>query len=313
MSRSYYGWAPYVSVAGRRAKAAGDLAALRGKGQAVAPVIIATRAIATTFWGRAWCDNLECYRDLAYRLERGRSYVRNGAILDLRVMPRKVTALVSGTEVYRVEIKIADVPAKHWQSICRDCTGGIDSLVDLLRGRLSEGVMERICRPDTGLFPRPAEIQFSCSCPDYASMCKHVAAALYGVGARLDEKPELLFRLRAVDESDLLGQLEAGALLATTRPDAGKILQADDMSALFGIEMASEEPAGEPVAAPATARRKLLARPKAGPGRPSEPPQPVADPTGGRRAEPARSRRKQRGVPESAIELTPDGYVKWWK
>lgn len=298
MSRSYYGWAPYVSVAGRRAKAEGDLAALRRKGKAVNPVIIATRAIATTFWGRAWCDNLEGYRDVAYRLDRGRSYIRNGAVLDLQVAPRKVTALVSGTAVYRVEIKIAEVPAKQWQSICRDCTGGIDSLVDLLRGRLSEGVMERICRQDTGLFPRPAEILFSCSCPDYASMCKHVAAALYGVGARLDEKPELLFRLRAVDESDLLGQFDALALVATTRPDAGKILEADDMSALFGIEMADDEPAAEPVTAPAAARKNVRVPPKAGQGVPREP---------------AKTARKQRTASKTAIELTPDGYVKWWK
>lgn len=119
---------------------------------------IGKRAIATTFWGKAWCTNLESYRDFAYRLERGRSYVRNRAVLDLRIAPLAVTALVSGTSVYTVEVTVAAVPEKQWQSICRDCAGGIDSLVELLQGRLSDSVMERICRQGNGLFPRPSDI-----------------------------------------------------------------------------------------------------------------------------------------------------------
>jgi uncharacterized Zn finger protein len=116
--------------------------------------------------------------------------------------------------------------------------------------------MERLCRQDKGLFPRPSEIKFSCSCPDFASMCKHVAAVLYGVGARLDEEPELLFRLRAVDENDLLANLDATAPLSTTEPAAGRILQADDISALFGLEMASDD---APVASKAPPSKKARA------------------------------------------------------
>ena len=188
--------------------------------------MIEGRTIATTFWGKAWCENLESYRDFESRLPRGRSYVRNGSWWISRSRRVPVKALVSGSSIYKVTVSIAAVPKAHWQSLCQDCAGGIDSLVELLQGRFSKGVMERLCRQDKGLFPRPSEIQFSCSCPDFASMCKHVAAVLYGVGARLDEKPELLFRLRSVDENDLLANLDAAAPLSTTGPAAEKILEA---------------------------------------------------------------------------------------
>ena len=258
MSRYYGSWAPYVSVAERRKQAEGEIERLRKKGHAIAPVIIAGRAIATTFWGKAWCENLESYRDFAYRLPRGRSYVRNRAVLDLQIAPREVNALVSGASIYKVKVSIAQTPQTQWKSICQDCAGGIDSLVDLLRGRLSKGVMERLCRQDMGLFPRPSEIKLSCSCPDFADMCKHVAAALYGVGARLDEAPELLFRLRAVDEKDLLANLDGAAPMSMTGPAASRILEAGDVSALFGLEMADDTP---PAPAPPP-RDKTRTRPK---------------------------------------------------
>jgi uncharacterized Zn finger protein len=190
-----------VSVAQWRANALREISKLRTKWQLLAPITLEGRKIATTFWGKAWCDNLESYRDIAYRLERGRSYVRNGLVIDLHVAEREVAAMVSGSELYRVTITIDPVAATNWKSIREDCVGGIDTLVELLQGKLSQSVMERMCRQGQGLlFPKPAEIHFKCSCPDYALMCKHVSAVLYGVGARLDRSPELLFRLRAVDQ-----------------------------------------------------------------------------------------------------------------
>src|ERR1700704_1956547 len=204
MSRSFGGWTPYVPVAARRRKAEREIEKLRQKGTVVSPVKIEGRQIARTFWGKAWCDNLESYRDYENRLPRGRTYVRNGSVVDLQIAPREITAIVSGSKIYKVKVSIGDVGPARWKSICADCSGGIDSLVELLQGRFSEGVMERICRQGAGLFPKPAEIKFSCSCPDGASMCKHVAAVMYGVGARLDTTPELLFRLRAVNEKDLV-------------------------------------------------------------------------------------------------------------
>jgi len=177
------GWPDYVPVAERRAIAKREMEKLRKKGRPIDPVIIEGRAIATTFWGKAWCENLESYHDFETRLPRGRAYARNGSVVDLQIAPLTVTAMVSGSSIYEVKIDIAAAPPPHWKAICRDCAGGIDSLVELLRGRFSKGVMERLCRQDQGLFPRPSEIEFSCNCLDYASLCKHVAAVLYGVGA----------------------------------------------------------------------------------------------------------------------------------
>jgi uncharacterized Zn finger protein len=223
------------------------MAKLAKKGHPVAPVRIEGRAITTTFWGNAWCDNLESYRDLESRLKRGRTYVRNGSVVDLQIAPREVKATVSGSSLYTVTVNIGEVPKKQWSSICADCAGGIDSLVELLQGRFSKGVMERICRQGVGLFPKPSEIRFACSCPDYASMCKHVAAVLYGIGARLDGAPELLFCLRAVNENDLVARIDEALPLTKHTPDAGKMLETDDVAALFGLDMAAvESPAMAP-------------------------------------------------------------------
>jgi uncharacterized Zn finger protein len=223
---------------------------LRKKGHAVSPVQIDGRAIANTFWGKAWCDNLERYRDYEYCIERGHTYVRNGSVVDLQIAPCEVTATVSGSRLYNVKVKIADVPPRHWASICADCAGGIDSVVELLQGRLAKGVMERICRQGDGLFPTPPEIRFSCTCPDHASMCKHVAAVLYGVGARLDVQPELLFRLRAVDERDLIVQNDSVIPLATAASSSGKLLDTDDLTTLFGLELAGSDITPQPATSP---------------------------------------------------------------
>ena len=235
------GWPAYVPVAERRRQAERQVAKLRKTGQAVSPVRIEGRAIAGTPWGRAWCDNLERYRDYESRLPRGRSYVRNGSVIDLQIRPREVTALVSGSSIYRVTVKVAPTPAAQWRSIRADCAGRIDSLVELLQGRLSEAVMGRICRQGDGLFPRPDDIAFSCTCADHASMCKHVAAVLYGIGARLDAAPELLFRLRAVAETDLLASV--GDAQPAAAPAGARVLRDEDVSAVFGIDMAGSDAA----------------------------------------------------------------------
>jgi uncharacterized Zn finger protein len=266
MSRYYGGWAPYVPVAERRRRAERAIEKRRKAGQAIAPVRIAGRAIATTFWGQAWCDNMESYHDYESRLPRGRSYVRNGLVIDLQIVPGRVMAVVSGSDIYDVTVTIKETPKTQWRSICADCAGGIDSLVELLQGRFSKGVMERLCRQQGGLFPRPSDIRFSCSCPDHALMCKHVAAVLYGIGTRLDLQPELLFRLRAVDETDLVVSADAALPLSRQAPVAGRVLQTDDISALFGLDMAMPEvpPAGKPSGKSAltkAATAKAISRP----------------------------------------------------
>jgi uncharacterized Zn finger protein len=236
----YDGWGriPYVSAAERKLQALREVNKLRKKGHPVSPVVVEGRAIVKTFWGKAWCDNLERYSDFENRLPRGRTYVRNGSVIDLQIAPREITALVAGSDIYRVALKITPVTKVRWRSICTDCTGAIDSLVELLQGRFSTSVMERICRQKTGLFPSPEEIEMSCSCPDWAQMCKHVAAVLYGVGARLDQQPELLFRLHEVDEKELIARAADKRSLAKKRPAAPKLLSdGEDLSALFGLDM----------------------------------------------------------------------------
>jgi uncharacterized Zn finger protein len=234
----FYGWKPYVSVAERRRKAMREIEKRKKKGHAISPVTIDGRTIVKTFWGKSWCENLERYSDYANRLPRGRTYVRNGSVVDLRIEPGLIQALVSGSELYEVTLKIAPVGKPRWKSICEDCAGAIDSLVELLQGRFSKGVMERICRQSQGLFPSPAEIKLSCSCPDWAGMCKHVAAVLYGVGARFDHQPELLFLLREVDEKELIVKAGKALPLARQSPAAGKVLGDEDLSDIFGLDMA---------------------------------------------------------------------------
>ena len=241
MSRSFGGWTPYVPVAARRRKAEREMEKLRKKGAVLSPVKIEGRQIARTFWGKAWCSNLESYRDYENRLPRGRTYVRNGSVVDLQIAPREITAIVSGSKIYKVKVSIGGVGPARWKTLCADCSGGIDSLVELLQGRFSKGVMERLCRQDTGLFPRSSEIRFTCSCSDHASMCKHIAAVLYGVGARLDERPELLFRLRAVDETELLSDLGSALPDTRTKRDTAQTLVDTDLAALFGLEMEESE------------------------------------------------------------------------
>jgi uncharacterized Zn finger protein len=262
---AFYGWRPYVPVAERRRKALREMEKRQKQGQAVSPVSIEGRTIATTFWGKAWCENLERYSDYENRLPRGRSYVCNGLVVDLQITPGKIQALVSGSHLYNVVLKVAPVAKAQWKSICNDCGGAIDSLVELLQGRLSKGVMERICRQKQGLFPTPAEIQLSCSCPDWAGMCKHVAAVLYGIGARFDHQPELLFRLRGVDELELLASAGKAAPLSKQAPAAGKRLGSEDLSAMFGLDMAQSATADAGVAGRKPAKKKRAEKAAAAP------------------------------------------------
>ena len=251
-----WGWRSYVSVAERRRKAALKLLDLRKKGRAAAPVIIKGRTIATTFWGKAWCDNLESYSDFANRLPRGRTYVRNGSVIDLEITAGEVKALVTGSDIYNVAIKVAPVTKTRWKSICKDCAGAIDSLVELLQGRFSKGVMERICQQKSGLFPSPREIELSCSCPDWAEMCKHVAAVLYGIGARLDQQPELLFRLNQLNEQDLIAKAGSSLSLTNKGPAARKVLSSDeDLSEMFGLDIQQDTPNNSKRCAAPTAGR----------------------------------------------------------
>ncbi len=236
MYYSYY--PPYVPVAERRRQTEQRIAKLKKKGVSLSPVVIEGRAIATTFWGKAWCSNLESYSDYENRLPRGRMYARNGSVIDLKITAGEVQAQVMGSSLYTTSVKVTALPPERWQAISQDCAGTIDSLVELLQGRLSKSVMERMCRQNEGLFPAPREIKFDCSCPDGARMCKHVAAVLYGVGARLDQQPELLFTLRRVDAQELVAQASSGLPLGGKRSGTAKVLDHASLADVFGLDMA---------------------------------------------------------------------------
>jgi hypothetical protein len=241
------GFAPYVSVAEKRARAAEAVARLRKragkKGRAPEPISITGRKIATTFWGKAWCENLESYADFAYRLDRGRSYVRAGAVVDLRIEAGEIEARVSGSELYTVAISIDRLSAARWKALARVCGGRVGSLVGLLRGQLPDEVMRAVTDRKDGLFPDPRHIRMRCSCPDWAGVCKHVAASLYGVGARLDARPELLFHLRGVDPEELI-EHAADALTAAGEGAPALAGDAADLGALFGIELDAGQAGG---------------------------------------------------------------------
>jgi uncharacterized Zn finger protein len=250
---SFWEYQPYVPVAARRARAAREVEKLKKK-RAVAPVVVEGRKIAQSFWGKAWCDNLERYSDYESRLPRGRTYVRNGSVIDLQITRGQLRALVSGSEIYQVEIDIAVAAPLRWKAICGDCAGSVGSLVELLQGKLSKHVMERVCRQSDGLFPAPSEIKLSCSCPDFADMCKHVAAVLYGAGARLDTAPDVLFTLRGVDRADLVSTAGADAQITRQGAASERLLADVDVAALFGLDMVA------PAAAPATDQREGTAQ-----------------------------------------------------
>lgn len=249
----YEHFAPYVPVAERRRQAQATAAKAAKKGEIMSPVKIEGRAIARTFWGKSWCDNLESYSDYSNRLPRGRTYVRNGSVIDLHISPGTIAAQVFGSSLYRVTITIAPLDPKLWADFKIRCAGKISSLIDLLQGRLDKGVLAELTRQPGGLFPAPKEIKLSCSCPDGARLCKHVAAVLYGVGARLDSQPDLFFTLRHADLQELITAAAATATnevgAATTSPDT---LAADDLSALFGVEidMTPTAPAKPPATRP---------------------------------------------------------------
>lgn len=248
-----YGFRPYVSVAERRKKAEKAAVKMAKKGESVTPVRINGRLIAKTFWGIAWCDHLESFSDYENRLPRGRTYVRNGSVIHLSIDKGKIEALVQGSSLYKIKIDIKCVENKKWRQVLDNCSGEIDSVVELLQGKLSSGVMKTITDKQNGLFPQPKEISLRCSCPDWAEMCKHVAAVLYGVGARLDEEPELLFKLRHVDHLDLINK--ASLKVSTKRSGKAKTIEGQDLSNLFGIEIDAKPDLVSPLPPPLPKRR----------------------------------------------------------
>ena len=242
---SYY-YKPYVTVAQKKAKAEKKLAQLRKKNPDIRPVAIEGTALAKTWWGKAWNKNLESYADYANRIGRGRSYVRHSAVLDLKIGKERIDALVQGSEAkpYEVSIRIQPIAKKTWERIKEACMGDIESLAELREGKFPKALGNIFTAQGTGLFPSPSEISLSCSCPDWAKMCKHVAATLYGVGARLDEDPMLFFTLRNVDAQELVAKAvedQKKKLLTKAETKSSRVLENVDLSSMFDIDLEGDD------------------------------------------------------------------------
>lgn len=245
----YYGYPRYVPVAEKKATAEKKLKQLKKKNPKIQPIQIEGKAIAKSWWGKSWNKNLECYADYTNRIGRGRSYLRHGAVLDLQIKPGKITALVQGStsKPYKVEIGINKLSQDRWKKIKKICENKIESLSELLEGKFPKNLGEIFMEKNKGLFPSPKEINFNCSCPDIASMCKHVAATLYGIGARLDKDTSLFFTLRKVNMDELIKlavKSKTKKLLEKTDSKSSKVIDDSDLESIFGIDMVSSvEPA----------------------------------------------------------------------
>jgi uncharacterized Zn finger protein len=238
----YGGFSEYVPVAEKRRQAEKSAAKVKKKNPDISPVIITGRKICKTWWGNSWTNNLESYSDYSNRIGRGRSYVRNGAVLDLKVSQGKINALVQGSssKPYKIDIVIKPLSKNLWDTIIKECAGKIDSLQELLEGKFPKGLSDLFTAKGKGLFPYPDEITLQCSCPDWANMCKHVAAVLYGVGARLDDDPGLFFVLRNVNVDELISESinqKSQSMLEKSKTKSRRVLDETDISGLFGIDM----------------------------------------------------------------------------
>ncbi len=225
---------PYVPVSQRYANAARHAAKSRKEGVPLSPVVLTGRNIANSYWGQSWCDAMESYGDFANRLPRGRTYVRNGFVVDLRIESGLVSAAVAGSELYRTTVRVTPMAPARWRAVVDQHAAQVSSLIDLLQGKLPSSLLRALTDRSSGLFPDPGDLVFTCSCPDWASMCKHVAAVLYGVGARLDNDPGLFFLLRGVDVADLAVR---SASVGFAAPAGADDLAGVDLSSIFGIDL----------------------------------------------------------------------------
>ena len=239
-----YGFAPYESVGEKKAKAKKKIAQLQKKNKDIAPVEIEGRKIANSWWGIAWCHNLEIYADFKNRLSRGRSYVTHGCVIDLQIKPGLITAMVigSGSSVYNCKIKIDPVSKQKWDKIKKLASGKIASLTDLLAGKFPKELESALSAKNEGLFPAPKEFHPDCDCPDWSEFCKHLAAVIYGIGNRLDSKPELLFTLRGLNSKELISEVVAkhkdNLLEKAAKVKSKRKMKLNDkkLSKMFGIE-----------------------------------------------------------------------------
>jgi uncharacterized Zn finger protein len=232
-----YGYYSKPSVASQQKQAEKRKKQLEKKLGELQSIVIQGGKIAKTWWGIAWNKNLESYADFENRIGRGRSYCKNGFILDLRVAEGEITAQVSGSSIYEVMIKIDKLSEKKWGKICAACAKRVENIGALVEGKFPQELADVFMKQGEGLFPTPREIHMYCDCPDIARLCKHIAAALYGVGARLDSDPLLFFKLRGVDPGELIKKSieeKMQSLLVNAGKKSKRVIADGDVERIFG-------------------------------------------------------------------------------
>lgn len=200
---------------------------LAAAGVELHPVVSRSRKLATSFWGSAWMRRLSVCEAGGLCLAPGRTLLRHGCVLDVRVTPGRAEALVSADELYEVELRLSPPEEEQVEHLATLCAGKIDTLLSLLEGRVDEALLQQLCDPENGLLPDARDWHISCSCPDWAEPCPHAAAVMYALGVLLDSQPELLFTLRSIDP----------AVLIRRPQQATACFDAASLSATFGIDL----------------------------------------------------------------------------
>lgn len=236
----YYGFPKYESAAEKKAKAKKSLEKLKKMNPGIEPVIIEGRTLAKSWWGKAWNENLESYADYRNRIARGKTYVRSNTVLDLKISKGSVAAKVQGSrsKPYEVDIKIDSLSDKKWEQVKVLCNHRIDSLEQLIEGKFPKELEVLFTDKKYGMFPSPKEISFFCNCPDSAMMCKHVAAVLYGIGARLDMNPMLFFELRSLNGQELVKksmELKLKSMMKNAGKKSIREIADKDIANIFGL------------------------------------------------------------------------------
>jgi len=162
-----------------------------------------------TWWAKRWISALERL-GWSNRLQRGRTYARQGNVLEVKVRPGRIDARVQGSRKrpYRVTIHIEPLSDSDWDKAASAMAERALFAARLLAGEMPENIEDAFVQCDTQLFPRSEQdIDMSCTCPDWANPCKHIAAVFYTLGTEFDRDPFLLLLLRGMSREHLLAAL----------------------------------------------------------------------------------------------------------
>ncbi len=179
-------------------------------------------AFGTSWWAKRWIAVLEGFQ-IGGRLQRGRSYARNGQVLGIDIKAGKVTAKVQGSQStpYAIGIEVQQLKPSEWDKLVGELNTQALFAAKLLAGEIPTDIEKVFERAGLSLFPKSLrEIKTNCSCPDASNPCKHIAAVYYLIGEEFDRDPFLLFRLRGIDRDGLCKRLVTTSAETPSEPTA---------------------------------------------------------------------------------------------